>query len=77
MQWTGYNGHIAAATVSQIKLMLNEGILNAIKHGQATRVQLGFRLTDGQIAVVIEDDGHGFDRDPSPAAWAAKHPGAR
>lgn len=61
VQWTGYNGHIAAATVNQIKLILNEGILNAIKHGQATRVQLGFRLADGQIAVTIEDDGSGFD----------------
>jgi signal transduction histidine kinase len=61
VQWTGYDGRISAAAVNQIKLILNESILNAIKHGQATRVQLGFRLTDGQITVMIEDNGSGFD----------------
>jgi len=61
VQWTGYDGRISAATVNQIKLILNEGIFNAIKHGQAPDVQLGFRQSDGQIAVTIEDHGSGFD----------------
>ncbi len=61
VQWTGYDRQISAATVNQIRLILNEGILNAIKHGQATQVRLGFRRTDGQIAVTIEDNGNGFD----------------
>lgn len=60
-QWTGYHGDISAATATQIKLILNEGILNAIKHGQATEVQLGFRQSDSQIVVTIEDHGSGFD----------------
>jgi signal transduction histidine kinase len=61
VQWTGYDDRISAVTANQIKLILNEGILNAIKHGQATMVQLGFRQGDGQISVIIEDHGCGFD----------------
>jgi len=61
VQWTGYDGHVSDATANQIKLILNEGLLNAIKHGQATSVQLGFRQGEGQIIVTIEDHGTGFD----------------
>lgn len=61
VQWTG-RGHLVSPVIaSQIKLILNEAIINAIKHGDATRISLAIEISNGQVTVMIEDNGQGFD----------------
>jgi signal transduction histidine kinase len=38
-----------------------EALNNAIKHAQATHATVGVRATGGRLAIIISDDGTGFD----------------
>jgi two-component system, NarL family, sensor kinase len=38
-----------------------EAIVNAGRHGEASRVELSLRTVGGQVELRIADDGHGFD----------------
>lgn len=57
-----------------IKLALEEGVVNAIKHGNrldpAKRVRVEARVTPRKVEFLIEDEGRGFDRQcvPDPTA---------
>jgi signal transduction histidine kinase len=48
-----------------------ESISNAIRHAQATQVQLRLDYVDGKVSLSIKDNGIGFDA----SAFSAKHPG--
>jgi signal transduction histidine kinase len=39
--------------------LVQEGLTNALKHAQATRAEVVVSYGDGQIEVVVSDDGHG------------------
>ncbi|MCO5230608.1 MAG: tetratricopeptide repeat protein [Chitinophagales bacterium] len=41
--------------------VLQEAIQNAIKHSQASEIQIFFNVTDHQLQILIEDNGKGFD----------------
>ena len=41
--------------------ILQEGLVNALKHAQSSRVVIGVEESDGFVHIVIEDDGSGFD----------------
>ncbi len=41
--------------------LLGEAVTNALKHAQATRIDIGLRLADGWLEVTVADDGVGFD----------------
>ena len=47
-----------------------EGVTNAIRHAQASRVTVGVRCVDGIVEVDVEDDGRGFDAAGTLAAPA-------
>src|SRR5215212_7773856 len=53
-----------------IKLALEEGLINAIKHGNKLdknkKVQVTALVTDEQAEITIEDEGPGFDRSSVP-----------
>src|SRR5258706_10652947 len=53
-----------------IRLALEEGLINAIKHGNkfdpAKKVRIEARITDHQAEIIIEDEGPGFDRSSVP-----------
>jgi signal transduction histidine kinase len=40
--------------------MVHEAIVNALKHGEPSRVAVTVDSTDGQITVIVADDGQGF-----------------
>ncbi len=44
-----------------------EALQNAAKHSGADQVAVTVRTDAGNVVVVIEDDGHGFDTDAAPA----------
>jgi signal transduction histidine kinase len=46
--------------------VVQEALGNAVRHGEPHAIELRVAETDGQVAVTIQDDGHGFD--PSKAA---------
>jgi signal transduction histidine kinase len=43
--------------------MVQEGLNNAVRHGEAATIDLRIAEQDGRIKVVIRDDGRGFDPD--------------
>ncbi|MGL6290672.1 MAG: sensor histidine kinase [Silanimonas sp.] len=50
------------ATVAQAEALLRfaqEGLTNALRHGQATRIELRVENTDGRLRLSVEDDGSG------------------
>ncbi|MDQ3958121.1 MAG: sensor histidine kinase [Actinomycetota bacterium] len=55
--------------------ILQEGLVNALKHAHGSRVIVGIGETDGFVHIVIEDDGTGFD--PESQAEDDEHHGMR
>ena len=48
-------------TVEQaLRLMIHEGVSNALKHGHPSRVAIDLETSNSQLKVVIQDDGLGF-----------------
>jgi len=48
-------------TVEQaLRLMIHEGVSNALKHGHPSRVAIDVETSEGQLKVAIADDGLGF-----------------
>ena len=43
--------------------ILQEGLTNSVKHGQATRVDVDLNMSDNAIHLSITDNGRGFDPD--------------
>lgn len=43
--------------------LVQEGLTNALKHSQATRAEVLVNYSDGQIEVVVSDDGRGIGSD--------------
>jgi signal transduction histidine kinase len=48
-------------------LVVREAVNNAVKHAAPTRVWLTARVADGRLAIIVEDDGCGFDPEAVPA----------
>ena len=61
----GIEGGVAAEPPIPVSLaavqILQEGLVNALKHAQGSTVVIRVEETDGFVHIVIEDDGTGFD----------------
>jgi signal transduction histidine kinase len=55
--------------------ILQEGLVNALKHAQGSTVVIRVEETEGFVHIVIEDDGTGFD--PAISVDDAEHHGMR
>jgi signal transduction histidine kinase len=53
---------ITRQVVNQLTLLIAEAVANAVRHGQAKRVQARLCYENGQMRVEIQDDGRGFPR---------------
>jgi signal transduction histidine kinase len=42
---------------------VSEALHNVVKHAQAGRATVGISAQDGQVQIVVSDDGAGFDPD--------------
>src|SRR5215212_1762016 len=62
--------HFGEEALFAIKLALEEGLINAIKHGnkldRRKQVRIQARVTDQEAEIIIEDEGPGFDRTSVP-----------
>jgi signal transduction histidine kinase len=60
-------GRVAARHVPELEetiyRIVQEALTNAIKHAHARRVWIEVRETGGSVAIVVGDDGRGFDPD--------------
>ncbi len=61
VQWSGELVEISPDALINIRLVIEEAITNAIMHGQARRIDLGFACRDHALTIDIRDNGCGFD----------------
>ncbi|HRD52292.1 MAG TPA: ATP-binding protein [Flavobacteriales bacterium] len=52
---------VGPATKRDLLMILKEAINNALKHAQAERIDVVFRVEDGHFRLEVADDGKGFD----------------
>jgi signal transduction histidine kinase len=51
--------------------ILREAVANAVRHGNASSIQVSLRASGGDLKMTIEDDGRGFaDGDPGTRPWS-------
>jgi signal transduction histidine kinase len=51
---------VPAKLSAHLSLMLAEAISNAVRHGRPSTIRVGIRKTNEDIAIEIQDDGHGM-----------------
>ena len=57
---------LADQTVYSVLRIVRELVINAIRHGKASRVRIAGSLDDGTLRFSVTDDGCGFDPDACP-----------
>lgn len=55
-----FNNHVSLGNY-QVFLILQEGLINALKHSHASRISLRFDIIKNEIIVSLTDNGKGFD----------------
>jgi signal transduction histidine kinase len=60
---------LAPAAEHAVLRVVQEALANAVKHAQPSRIALRLRRRDGQVEVLVSDDGAGFD----PAHAGERH----
>jgi PAS domain S-box-containing protein len=66
-QSSGLDGErLPAALETALYRVLQEALTNVLKHSQARRVSIVLNRTQGQVTLVVEDDGRGFDAEARP-----------
>ena len=59
------------ATLQQVSLIVEEGIVNAFRHGEATRVSVSVSANDEELRVSVVDDGTGPNANLDPGTGSA------
>ncbi|GAA4268380.1 tetratricopeptide repeat-containing sensor histidine kinase [Hyunsoonleella aestuarii] len=57
--------------------LLQESLHNIYKHANATHIKISFKLKNGVICLIIEDDGSGFDVNKAKSGIGLKNMNAR
>ena len=67
IEWTSEGGEGAARLSPEISLgvfrIVQEAVHNAVRHGEASRIQVHLCWRGGEIWAAVRDDGRGFDPD--------------
>jgi signal transduction histidine kinase len=59
---------LPAAVESQLLRVAQEAITNALKHAEASRIEVELRFGEDRFTLIVRDDGRGFDADHPPSA---------
>ena len=51
---------VSRKMLNELSLMLAEAVANAVRHGEADRVEVSASCRNGRLEIEIRDDGHGF-----------------
>lgn len=57
---------VAPRVMAQLTRVVNEALVNVVRHARASRVVFECRVSDDRISIAIEDDGCGFSIDEVP-----------
>lgn len=58
--------HLEGSVRHGLFLVVREAVNNAVKHATPAHVWLTARIAAGRLAIVVEDDGRGFDPEAAP-----------
>jgi PAS domain S-box-containing protein len=61
----------------QVYLAMREAIRNAVKHAGCSRIGVALEVRDGDVHVLVEDDGEGFDPEAVEVATPSSGVGLR
>jgi len=62
---------IAGLLAHEGEQILREAVANAVRHGNASSIEVSLRASGGDLRMTIEDDGRGFaDGDPGTRPWS-------
>lgn len=56
----GLNGGLPIAGEHEVYRMVQEAVINAARHAGGTQVRVHLHRADGQVSIVVADDGRGF-----------------
>jgi signal transduction histidine kinase len=59
--WEGDDTLVPPALTYQLRLIANEAIMNAVRHGRATTLRFACQIGPAAVTATIRDDGRGFD----------------
>jgi PAS domain S-box-containing protein len=62
---------------TQMYLAMREAIRNAVKHAGCSRIGVALKVRDGDVHVLVEDDGEGFDPEAVEVATPSSGVGLR
>jgi len=60
MQLKGESRRLNGAIAWELYLLINEAVVNAARHGQASEVRVGLEILNGCLQIIIADNGRGF-----------------
>lgn len=66
--YTGERCALAQTVESQVLRVAQEAVTNAVKHGEASRIDLALNFGPDELTLMIRDDGKGFDAEHPPSA---------
>jgi two-component system, chemotaxis family, sensor kinase Cph1 len=64
--------HVPLAIEATLFRVLQEATTNVLRHAEATRVGVVLEVKDGQVRLIVEDNGRGFPAEDCHAPGAAK-----
>lgn len=59
LEWSNTPADLGQPLNTVLYRVVQEALVNAFRHGRAQQVWIAFRLDDGAIHLLVEDDGHG------------------
>jgi signal transduction histidine kinase len=65
---TGDRRALPAVVESQLLRVAQEAVTNALKHAEATQIEVELRFSNDRLSLIVRDDGRGFDADHPPSA---------
>jgi len=60
MQLKGESRRLNGAIAWELYLLINEAVVNAARHGQASEVRVDLEILNGCLQIIIADNGRGF-----------------
>lgn len=64
---SGDGRNISRTAAEEVRRVVHEAVANAVRHGRARHVDVGYRVVGHELEITVADDGCGFDQQRSRA----------
>lgn len=61
LHWSGSSNRVAVPQATDLILILNEALLNSVRHGEPDFITIRLLASERDITMQVEDNGRGFD----------------